>query len=128
MPCNNDPSSTSQSDAQSTEETPTRTTYCDGDRRNNVWVEGVQDEDGNGGICMLDTMTEAQVVYVLQHDPKAAEDLQRVTTDPELKAWAARIPLLPTGVESDRLQSEVNANARSIPFYSVFQGKAPFAR
>ena len=68
MPCNNDPSSNTSSTDETTESS-TRTTYCDGDRKNNVWVEGVQDEDGNGGICMLDTMTEQQVAYVLQHDP-----------------------------------------------------------
>jgi len=125
MPCNsNDPSSTSSE--ETTEET--RTTYCDGDRVNNVWVEGVQDEAGNGGICMLDTMTKEQIVYVLQRDPKAAEDIQRVTTDAELKAWAASIPMLPTENQGDKLQTEMNANARTIPFYSQFQGKPPTAR
>lgn len=123
MPCNNDPLS-----SQSQNSEPTRSTRCDGDRRNNVWVEGVVDEDGNGGICMLDTMTEAQIIYVLQHDPKAREDLQRVTTDPELKEWAASIPMLPGVEEGDKLQTQMNASASSIPFYSVFQGKPPTAR
>jgi hypothetical protein len=91
-------------------------------------VEGVVDAEGNGGICMLDTMTPAQVIYVLQHDPKAREDLQRVTTDAELKAWALTVPMLPTVEEGDRLQSGINTNARSIPFYSVFAGKPPTAR
>lgn len=127
MACNSNDSSTSQSEDTTTGESA-RTTYCDGDRRNNVWVEGVVDEDGNGGICMLDTMTRAQVINVLQHDPKAREDIQRVTTDPELKAWAASIPILPGVPEGDKLQSQVNANARSIPFYSIFQGKPPTAR
>jgi len=128
MSCNNsDPSSTTSSTEE--ESTSTRRgTYCDGDRVNNVWVEGAVDADGNGGICMLDTMTEEQVVYVLQRDPKAREDLQRVTTDADLKAWAETIPLLPTGNEGDKLQREVNNNAASIPFYSVFAGKPPTAR
>ncbi len=129
MPCNNDPSSTNSStEDPTTEEAPGRTTYCDGNRRDNVWVEGPVDEAGQGGVCMLDTMTESQLIYVLQRDPKARQDLETVTTDEELKAWARTIPMLPGVNPGDQLQSEINANAASIPFYSVFAGKPPTAR
>jgi hypothetical protein len=126
MSCN-DPSSNSSTDDGTTEEAPSRVTYCDGDRANNVWVEGAN-ENGEGGICMLDTMTQAQVIYVLQRNAKARDDLQRVTTDTELKDWALTIPMLPGVEDGDKLQRQVNNNAASIPFYSVFAGKPPTAR
>lgn len=123
MSCD-DPSQ--QSPLESTEDSG-RITYCDGQRANNVWLEGA-DENGVGGVCMLDTMTRDQVIFVLQRDPKARDDIQTITTDAELKAWAATIPMLPTGNPGDKLQTEMNANARSIPFYSLFAGKPPTAR
>lgn len=124
--CNNN-SSTSSTQSESSESSDTRVTYCDGDRANNVWVEGA-DAEGNGGVCLLDTMTQAQLVYVLQRDPKAREDLRRVTTDATLLELADTVPSLPTAEEGDQVQRQVNNHAASIPFYSVFQGKAPFAR
>lgn len=107
---------------------PACCTYCDGDRKNNVWVEGVTDEDGNGGICMLDTMTEAQVIGVLQVNERAREDLLRVTSNPILLDLANKIPRMSTKEEGDKLQTEMNRNADSIPFYSVFRGQPPFAQ
>jgi hypothetical protein len=103
------------------------TTLCDGDRVNNVWVEGA-DEDGEGGVCLLDTMTEAQVVGVLEVDERARADLRRVTTDLSVLALADSVPRLSTDVEGDKLQSDLNRNADSIPFYSVFRGQPPFAQ
>jgi hypothetical protein len=112
-------------DESTTTETTT-TTLCDRDRTNNVWVEG---GDGDGsGVCLLDTMSEEQVIYVLQRDEKAREDLRRVTSDEHLLELAETVPRLPTTPLGDSLQSEVNRNADSIAFYSVFRGRPPTAR
>ena len=98
---------------------------CDGDRTNNIWVEGGNPSIGNG-ICLLDTMTESQVVYSLQHNPKAAADLKRVTTNEALLHLADTVPLLPTTVEEDETQKEMNRHDEpgSIPFYAIFRGRA----
>lgn len=114
---------------ENTPETPTRTTYCDRDRVNNVWVEGA-DEDGAGGICLLDTMTEAQIVGVLKVDERARADLKRVTSDADLLDLADRVTRLPTEEPDDKLQRTVNANDKpeSIPFYAIFRGQPPFAQ
>ncbi len=103
-------------------------TLCDLDRRNNIWVEGVVDENGVGGICMLDTMEEYQVVSTLQRSQRAKDDLLKVTGNEYLRNLARTVPLLPTGEEGDQLQKEVNANAQSIPFYALFRGQPPFAQ
>lgn len=103
------------------------TTYCDRDRKNNVWVQGA-DENGAGGVCLLDTMTESQVVYSLQRDPKARADLKRVTSNADLLALADAVPTLDEDELGDGLQSKTNRNADSIPFYSIFKGQPPFAQ
>lgn len=102
-------------------------TLCDRDRVNNVWVEGA-DENGEGGICLLDTMSEPQVIYVLQRDVKARADLCRVTSDEQLLELAVTVPLLSKGRFGDEIQKEVNRDASSLPFYSVFRGRPPTAR
>lgn len=104
---------------------PRPCTYCDRDRKNNVWVEGVQDENGNGGICMLDTMTEAQIISVVECDDVARADLKRVTSDPHLLELADKVQRLPTEEEGDKLQREMNRHADSIPFYA-FRGHLPY--
>jgi hypothetical protein len=96
--------------------------YCNLDRTNNVWVEGVVDENGEGGICLLDTMTESQIIYSLQRDETARADLLRVTSDPHLVELANTIPRLPTVEEGDKLQTSMNRNAQSLPFYTLFKG------
>ncbi len=103
-------------------------TFCDRDRKNNVWVEGVQDEDGNGGICMLDTMSRAQVISVIECDPVARADLKRVTSDPCLLELAETVKSLPTEEPGDTLQRELGRQAESIPFYAWFRGNPPFAQ
>lgn len=103
-------------------------TLCDRDRKNNVWVEGVVDENGNGGICLLDTLCEGQIIGILQVDEVARADLKRVTSDAHLLELAETIPRLPLEEPGDKLQHEVNRNADSIPFYSIFRGQPPFAQ
>lgn len=108
--------------------TTVRGTCCDGDRVNNVWIEGAVNEAGVGGICMLDSMNEVQVIHVLQHDPKARADLKRVTSNVALLELAATVPPLTTVSLGDRQSSELNRHADSIPFYSLFRGNPPTAR
>ncbi len=101
-------------------------TFCNGDRKDNVWVEGVTDVNGNGGICMLDSLTEQEIIGIIEVDDRARADLKRVTTDPTLLHLANTIPRLPTTEEGDILQKQTNQN--SIPFYSIFRGQPPFAQ
>jgi len=107
-------------------------TLCDLDRKNNVWVEGPVDSNGNGGICLLDTMEECQVVNSLQRSQRAKDDLIRVTSNEYLRNLANTVPLLPTGNEGDALQKEINGIGGSVgaagPFYALFRGQPPFAQ
>ncbi len=101
-------------------------TLCDGDRTHNCWIEGGDPNTGEGGVCLLDNLTAEQVVYIVERNPKAREDLKRVTTNEEVLALANETPPLPSGEYADVLQSEVNKNADTIPFYSVFRGQGPW--
>lgn len=89
-------------------------TLCDADTTNNEWF--------TGGVCLLDQMTPSQVTFVLQKNPKAREDLKRVTTCTELHELVDSVPLLDTKEEEDKLQSSMNNNANSLPFYTLFRG------
>lgn len=104
--------------------------YRKGDK--NVWVErGCSSADADvPGICMLDTMTDAQVIYVLERNEQARKDLLAVTSDPNLRTLAESIARLPTEQADDKLQSEFNRNRAiaSNPFYAVFRGQPPFAQ
>ncbi len=105
----------------------TPTTFCDRDRVNNVWIEGVTDpETGEGGICLLDTLTEAQIINSLQRDERARADLLRITSNERLLELAAEVPRLPTVEPEDQLQRETNKDSESIPYYSQFKGNPPF--
>lgn len=104
-------------------------TLCDLDVRNNVWVEGVVNlEKGQRGICMLDSLSRAQIVSILEHDPRAREDLPRVTSNAELLQLGATTKLLPRQEAHEELQSKANRNPAGLPFYTVFRGRAPAAR
>lgn len=107
----------------------TPSTLCDLDVENNVWVEGVVDvAAGKRGICMLDLLSRPQIVDILQRDPRAREDLPRVTSNPELRDLVAVTKLLPARDVSEELQSRAARNPAAIPFYSVFRGRPPVAR
>jgi hypothetical protein len=84
------------------------------------------DENGQGGICMLDTMEEHQVINSLQRSQRAKDDLLRVTSNEYLRNLALTTPLYPTANEGDVLQKEVNQG--TIPFYTLFRGQPPFAQ
>lgn len=107
----------------------TARTKCDGNRVDNVWVErgpNPGDED-RVGICLLDTMSEAQVIYSVERDSRARADLLRVTTDARLLEIARTVPRLTTVELADEEQRDVNRpnTAASIPFYAIFQGRLP---
>lgn len=102
-------------------------TYCDLDIVNNVWVEGVVDPaNGKRGICMLDTMSKEQVVYVLQHDPKARDDLPKVTSNQDLRNLLAMVPLL--GAPSYESKVSRQSARTGLPYYNVFRGQIPVAK
>lgn len=111
---------------------PKPCTLCDGDTKNNVWVERAPGEANANriGICLLNTMTEAQVIYVLERDEVARRDLFRVTTNPYLLNLARETPRLPTTEESDTTQTRLNRHnsPASIPFYGIFRGQPPFTQ
>jgi len=111
---------------------PQHKSRCNGDRKNNVWVErGPGANDGNCiGICLLDTMTEDQVIFAVERDDRARADLLRVTTDARLLQIARETPRLPVTEEADNIQTRMNRNhaAASTPFYSIFRGQPPFSQ
>ncbi len=104
--------------------------YVQGTR--NVWVsKGPSPEDQKAlGICMLDTMTDAQVIYVLERDERARQDLLKVTSDRHLLKLAKTIPRLPVVEEADAEQALVNRpnEPAQNPFYAVFRGQPPTAQ
>ena len=109
--------------------TEPRSTLCDLDVENNVWVEGVVDlAAGKRGICTLDYLSRPQIVDILSHDPRAREDLPKVTSNPELRQLVVDTRLLPAKELSEELQSRAARDAAGFPFYSVFRGRPPVAR
>lgn len=107
-------------------------TKCNKHTRNNVWVERGNNPGSENapGICLLDTMTEEQVINVISRDNQARLDLLRVTDDPRLLEIARTTKRLPTAEEADLQQKWVNREdaPASIPFYGVFRGQPPFAQ
>ena len=99
---------------------------CDGDRVNNCWIEGGNPATGEGGVCLLDNLTDAQVIYIIERDEKAREDLKRVTTDENLLFLANNVPRLPTSDYATEVMREQNKNSDTIPYYSVFRGQGPY--
>jgi hypothetical protein len=88
-------------------------TLCDGDTSNNEWYEE--------GICLLDTMTREQVIWSLERNPKARDDIKRVTTCVDLLLLAEQVPLLPVEQEDDIQQRNFNQND-CLPYFTIFRG------
>lgn len=111
---------------------PAPTTKCDRyvPGTKNVWVErGNSPNDVNAiGVCMLDTMCDAEIIHSIERDDQARTDLLKITSDPHLLELARTIPRLPTVEMTDAEQAQVNQpnNSGSIPFYSIFRGQPPF--
>jgi hypothetical protein len=98
----------------------------------NVWVDrGSAPEDASApGICLLDTMTEEQVIYSLERNEQAREDLLKVTSDEHLRYLAMNVPKLPVVETNDAEQAFVNRSNEpaSNPFFAIFRGQPPFAQ
>lgn len=88
-------------------------TLCDGDTTNNCWVEG--------GICLLDSMSKQQIIYSIEHNPRARQDLARVTTCEPILELLKLVPLLNTQQEDDAQQKQFN-QSDCLPFYTVYGG------
>jgi len=88
-------------------------TLCDGDITNNCWF--------TEGVCLLDTMSKAQIVYTIEHNPKAREDLKKVTSCEPILNLLNDVPLLSTQQEDDAQQRTLN-QADSLPFYTLYKG------
>jgi len=103
-------------------------TCCNGDRRHNVWIEGetYNPETGEGGICMLDNLNEAQVIDIISRDPIARRDLKKITTHPYLLQLAETVPALSSTEESDALMKESGQRLGAPAFYAQFRGQPPF--
>src|SRR5271170_4413512 len=78
----------------------------------------------------LDTLSEAQIINILERDAKARADLLLVTSDPYLRKLAQTIPKLPTQehVDAEQLNQNRPNEPASLPFYAVFRGQPPFAQ
>jgi len=94
----------------------------------NCWVE--KGDPSAKGICMLDTLNECQVTYIIQHNERARVDLLKVTSDPALRRLAETIPKLPVVEQNDAEQAYVNKTNEpaASPFYAVFRGQPPFSQ
>jgi hypothetical protein len=89
-------------------------TLCNGNTENNLWIED--------GVCVLDNLYPDQIIYILERDERARLDLKRVTTCAELLCLADTTPRLPTTEEEDQVQSRMNNNPNSLPYYTLFRG------
>ena len=111
---------------------PVYTSKCKRLREPNVWIErGNHSGSENApGICLLDTMSEEQVIYSLDRDPKARADLLKVTDDPHLLDLARTVMPLPEQEEADMHQKWFNRTdaPAANPFYAIFRGRPPFAQ
>ena len=128
--CNDSPCTCQPDDACQTAPATKCDLYVPGTE--NVWVErGDSPNDVNApGVCMLDTLQDCQVVYILERDDKARRDLLAVTSDSHLRELALTTPRLPVVEQMDAEQARINEpnNPGSIPFYAIFRGQPPFAQ
>jgi len=101
-------------------------TRCDRDTANNVWVEhGVGPGDClTPGVCLLDSMNDCDIIYVLERNERARADLLRVTSDPHLIDLANQVQRLPLGEEEDALMNMLNNEP--LPLYTHFHGQPPW--
>lgn len=107
-----------------------KTSKCNGDLTNNVWLERGTGGENAPGICLLDTLSERQVIDILERDETARKDLLRATTDAKLLDLARNTKRLTTAEETDLQQKWGNRNEApaSSPFYGLFRGQPPFAQ
>jgi hypothetical protein len=80
-------------------------------------------------VSLLDTMTRdfagcwvtEDVIYAIERNDKAREDLLRLTDCLTLRYLAENVARLPTGKEGDQLMSRFN-QGDILPYYTVFRG------
>lgn len=103
---------------------------CKSGLRDNVWVERGTGGENAIGICLLDTLSEPQIIDIVERDEKARRDLLLATTDARLLEIAQKTKRLTTSEEADLQQKWVNKNEApaSIPFYGLFRGQPPVAQ
>jgi hypothetical protein len=94
-------------------------TVCTGDTSNNIWF--VPRAPGFPGRCILDELTYDDVYTVLQRNPNASRDLQRVTSQPTLLRLAREVPLVKDPIEDDQAAAD-RINANTLPFYTIMRG------
>lgn len=98
----------------------------------NIWVErgGLPEDQACPGVCLLDTLSTADVINTLQRSVQAAKDMEAATSDPLLLRLARTVQRLPEVQEDDKIQSNVNNNKAqgSLPYYAIFRGNPPFAQ
>lgn len=94
-------------------------TMCTGDTKCNVWF--TLRAPGFPGRCILDEITYDEVYEVLRRNPKAADDLMRITNNPKLLALAREVKLTQTD-QDDAEQAAKRLDANSLPFYTVMKG------
>ena len=70
---------------------------------------------------MLDNLRKDQVVFIIERNPKAREDLAKVTTCEEILDLLKLIPLLHGKQEDDEQQSRFN-QGDCLPQYTIFRG------
>lgn len=104
------------------------TSKCDRYDPGNVWVE-----HGEGpfdcqtiGVCLLDTMSDDEIRYVIERNEAARQDLLAITTDDHILNIANTTPRLSEGdVEvGDELMRVFNKD--SMVMYTHFGGQPPW--
>lgn len=94
-------------------------TVCTGDTSNNIWF--VPNAPGYPGRCILDELTYDDVYTVLQRNPNASRDLQRVTSQPTLLRLAREVKLVQDPIEDNQAAAD-RINANTLPYYTVMHG------
>lgn len=96
---------------------------CNGpDRRCNSWVDGADPVTGEGGICLLDQLTDDEIACILQKNPFARVDLPKATTDPALLALLEKYPLFTTNDAAETLMNRIGAGDAPLA-YTVIGGR-----
>jgi len=100
-----------------------------GDASPNLFLAATPDYSRVGN-CSLDTLSEAQVINIIERDQKARADLLKVTSNKRLRHLALSVPKLPTQelVDAEQLNQNRPNEPAAIPFYTVFRGQPPFAQ
>jgi hypothetical protein len=87
----------------------------------NAWIAKPEGEDVPG-ICLLDQLTDEEIICVLQKNPYARADLPKVTTDPTLLGYLEAYPLLSNDWEAEVEMKRFGV--KDAPFaYSLFGGR-----